>query len=118
MRLGFDGVQSSQFLALGRKLLISHPPGPVIIKQPQHWEGCISILPGMCLFVAWLPHWDLLAQCCFLTPATLLYRSSYCKAFKCPSSSAWETVPQGPAHFIIGTHQPLTLSFPSQVLAA
>lgn len=39
--------------------------------------------------------WDSLYLCCFSTPATLLYCSSYCTAFKCPGSSAWDTIPQG-----------------------
>lgn len=32
----------------------------------------------MCLFITYLPHWDLLDLYCFPTSATLLYRSSYC----------------------------------------
>lgn len=32
----------------------------------------------MCLFITYLPHWDLLDLCCFPTSATLLYCSSYC----------------------------------------
>lgn len=49
LKLRFEGAVIPAFSS-GKKVLAHSPPPEQVIKQPQHEEGCVSILQDMFIY--------------------------------------------------------------------